>query len=117
MPHDEHRNLGPILTLIPDLFRNELILWQTADFRGPQLPPLLSFLQSVVETILIKERRVGKAREGGEEPGVPPFAPDCSLPNKFRSESSDAFPILEVVDVYLVFDLSPSVKCHSPCSN
>ena len=25
VPHDEHRNFGPILTLIPDLFRNEII--------------------------------------------------------------------------------------------
>ena len=112
MPHDEHRNLGPILTLIPDLFRNELILWQTSDLSRPQLPPLLSFLQSVVETILVKERRVGKAREGGEEPRMPPFAPDGSLPDKLWSEASDGLPILEVVDVYLVFDLLPSVNHH-----
>lgn len=42
-----------------------------------------------------------------------PFARDGSLPNKLWSESSDAFPIFEAVDVDLVFDLSPSVKCHS----
>ena len=77
---------------------------------GPQRPPLLSFLQGVVETILVKKRRVGEAREGGEEPRIFSFAPDGGFSDKLWRESSDAFPILEVVDVDLVFDLLPSVN-------
>lgn len=114
MPHDKHWNLGPIFTLIPDLFRNEVIRQKTLDFSGPQRPPLLSFLQGIVEPILIKERRVGEAREGSEEPRVLSFSPDGGFSNKLRSEPSDAFPVLEVVNVDLVFDLSSSVNLYFP---
>ena len=113
MPHDEHGNFCPVLTLIPDLFRNEFILRKTLDFSGPKLPPLLTFLQGVVETILVKERRVGEARKGDEEPRVLSFAPDGGLSDELWSEPSDAFSILEIVDVNLVFDLSwhRSISC------
>jgi len=113
VPHDEHGNFCPVLTLIPDLFRNEFILRKTLDFSGPKLPPLLTFLQGVVETILVKERRVGEARKGDEEPRVLSFAPDGGLSDELWSEPSDAFSILEIVDVNLVFDLSwhRSISC------
>jgi len=105
VPHDEHRNFGPVLALIPDLFRNEIARRKTLDFSGPKRSPLLAFLQGVVETILVKERRVGEAHEGSEEPRVVSFTPDGRLSNELRSEPSDAFSI-QVVDVNLVFNLS-----------
>ena len=35
VPHDEHRYLGPVLTLIPDLGRNEIVGGKALDFSGP----------------------------------------------------------------------------------
>lgn len=105
MPHDKHRNLGPILALVPDLFGNEIVGLKTLDFGGPQQPPLLFFLEAIVESILVDERRVGEAGEDGEEPRMLSLSPDGGLSEEIRSESSDPFPILEVVDVDLVFDL------------
>lgn len=111
MPHDEHRNLGPVPALIPDLFRNEIFRQETLDFCRPQLPPLLCFLQGIVETILKNQGRVGETREGGEEPRILSLSPDGSLSDELWSEPGDTFPVLEVVDVDLVFDLIPSVNC------
>ena len=105
MPHDEHRNLGPVFTFVPNLCRNEIGLQKTLDLSGPQLPPLLSFLQGPVETIVVKERRVGEARKGCEEPRVLSFGPDRGLSDELRGEPSDTFPVLEAVDIDLVFDL------------
>jgi hypothetical protein len=105
--HNEHRNLGPVLALVPDLFRDEIVRREALDFSGPQIPPLLPFLQGIVETILVKERRVGEARKDREEPRVLSLAQYRGLPDEIRSESSDPFPILEVVDIDLVFNLSP----------
>lgn len=110
MSDDEHRDLGSVFTLIPDLFRNEIVLQKTLDLSGPQRPPLLSFLEGILETILVKERRICEAREDGEEPRVPPLAIDGSLSDEFWREPSDTFPILQVVDVDLVFYLSPSIN-------
>ena len=55
---------------------------------------------------MVKERRIREAREGDEEPRVLSLAGGGSLSDKGRRESSDTFPILEVVDVDLVFYLS-----------
>lgn len=44
VPHDKHGNLGPILALIPDLFRNEIVRRKTLDLGGPQQLPSLCFL-------------------------------------------------------------------------
>jgi hypothetical protein len=112
VPHDKHRNLGPILTLIPDLLRNEFIRWQTLDFRSSQRPPLLLFLEGVVESVLVNERRVGEARKGGEEPRV--FSPsrDRGLSDETPCKLSDPLPILEIVDVDLVFHLPPQNQHH-----
>lgn len=75
---------------------------------GPQRSPLLSFLQGIIEPILAKERRVGEARKGSEEPRVFSLSPDGGLPDEIRSEPSDGFTVLEIVDVDLIFDLSSS---------
>jgi hypothetical protein len=107
VPHDKHRNLGPVLTLVPDLVRDEIIRRKALDLSGPQLSPLLSFLQGIVKPILVNERRVGEAREDGKKPRVLSLAPDGSLSDEIRSDPSDAFPVLEVVDVGLVLDLDP----------
>ena len=114
MPHDEHRDLSLVLTLIPDLGRNEIIRRKTLDLSGPQGSPLFLFLQQVVETILVKERRVGEAREGSKKPRLVPFAPDGGLSDEIRSEPSDAFTVLEIVDVDLIFDLLQSISLSSP---
>jgi hypothetical protein len=110
VPHDEHRNLGPVLTLVPDLGRNEIIRRKALDLSGPQLSPLLSFLQGIVKPILINERRVGEAREDGKKPRVLSLAPDGGLSDEIRSDPSDAFPVLEVVDVDFILDLSSPVS-------
>ena len=41
---------------------------------------------------------------------MPSFTPDGGLSDELWRESSDAFPILEVVNVDLVFDLLSSVN-------
>lgn len=105
MSHDKHWNLGSVLTLIPDLGRDEILRQKALDFSTPQLPPLLSFLQGIVKTILGKDRRVGEARESGEEQRVLSIARDCDLSDEIWSDPSNAFAILEVVDVDLVVDL------------
>lgn len=38
------------------------------------------------------------------------LAPYLGIPDEIWSESSDSFPILEVVDIDLVFDLSQRVR-------
>ena len=114
VPHDKHRNLGPVLTRVPDLGRNEIIRREPLDFSRPQRSPLLPFLQEIVETILVKERRIGEAREGGEEPRVLSFTPDGGLSDEIWSESSDIFTVLEIVDVDLVFYLSPPISISVP---
>ena len=55
---------------------------------------------------MVNERRVGEARKDGEEPRMLSLCPDRDVSDEVRGESSDSFPILEVVDVDLVFDLS-----------
>ena len=110
MPHNEHRNLGSVLTRIPDLGRNEIIRRKTLDFSGPQRSPLLPLLQEIVETILVKERRVGEAGESSEEPTVLSFTPDGGLSDEIWSEPGDAFTVVEIVDIDLIFDLLPSVS-------
>ena len=117
MPHDEHRDLSLVLTLIPDLGRNEIIRRKALDLSGPQRSPLFLFLQQVVETILVKERRVGEAREGSKKPRLLPFAPDGGLSDEIRSEPSDAFTVLEIVDVDLILYLLSSISLCSPCSD
>ena len=118
MPHDKHWDLGSILALIPDLCRNEILGGKTLDFGSPQQPPLLRFLQGIVETILINERRIGEARKDGEEPRIFSLSPDRGLSNEILSESSDTCPVLKVMDVDLVFDLTsnhqyPPTTFHS----
>jgi hypothetical protein len=54
VPYDEHGNLGPVLTLVPDLGGDEIIRQKAFDFSGPQRPPLLPIFQGIVETILAK---------------------------------------------------------------
>jgi len=117
VPHDEHRNLGPVLTRIPDLGRNEIIRRKALDFSGPQRSPPLPFLQEIVETILVKERRVCEAREGGEEPRLLSFTPNGGLSDEIWSEPSDAFTVLEIVEVDLIFDLLPSVSLPASLSD
>ena len=110
MPDDEHRNLGPILAFVPDLLRNEIFWQKTLDFSGPKLPPLLAFLKGIVETIVVKDRRVCEARKDGKEPRVLSFAYDGGFSDEVWRKPCDAFSILEAVDVNLVFDLSLSVN-------
>ena len=113
MPHDKHRNLGPILALIPNLLRNEIVRGKALDLSRPQQPPFLFLLNGITETVLVDERRIGEAREGGKEPRLLSLAINRDLPDELFGDSSDPFPVLEVIEVNLIFHLAPSNDQHS----
>ena len=113
MPHDKHRNLGPILALIPNLLRNEIVRGKALDLSRPQQPPFLFLLNCIVETVLVDERRIGEAREGGKEPRLLSLAINRDLPDELFGDSSDPLPVLEVIEVNLIFHLASSNNQHS----